>query len=188
MAKGVRSDAARNRERLLQVAVRLFAERGSDVPPAAVAKEAGVGVGTLYRHFPTREALVEAAYRSDLHGLCESVPGLVAEHGGAEALRLWLGRCVDHAITKRGMAGALRTVVVTSGWDPSADSRELLTAAVADLLAAGAADGTLREDLDPFDVLVGVTGVSLATGEYGDREQANRLLDLMLDSYRRRDT
>ena len=184
MASGVRSDALRNRERLLEVAVRLFAERGSDVSPAMVAKEAGVGVGTLYRHFPTRNALVEAAYRADLHRLCESAPGLIAEHGGAGALRVWLGRCVDHAITKRGMADALRTVV-TSDRDPSADSRDLLTAAVAELLAAGAADGTLREDLDPYDVLVGVTGVSLATGEYGDRKQANRLLDLMMDSYRR---
>jgi AcrR family transcriptional regulator len=178
-----RVDGQQNRERLLEAALRLFAAHGAGVAPTAVATEAGVGVGTLYRHFASREALIEAAYRADLDRLCDSVTDLLAEHFGAPALRMWLDRCVDHAIVKRGMADALRAI--TSGADPYTHSRERLTSAVAALLTAGAADGTLRPDLDPYDVLVAVTGVSLATGEYGNRDQAGRLLDLMMDSFTR---
>jgi AcrR family transcriptional regulator len=176
----VRADAQRNRQRLLEAAARAFAERGPDVPPQVIAKQAGVGVGTLYRHFPTREELIDAAYRSDLHRLCDAVPGLLAGRRAADATRTWMDRFIDHAITKRGMAEALRAVIA-SGADPYAESRELLTAAVGGLLAAGAADGSLRPDLDPDDVLISLSGVALATSEYGHREQAGRLLDLLMD-------
>jgi AcrR family transcriptional regulator len=158
----------RNRAIVVEAALRLFAEHGADVAPTTIAREAGVGVGTLYRHFPTREALVRAAYRSDLQRLCDAVPQLLRDNTGAGALRIWLDRCVDHAITKSGLADALRVVMV-SGVDPSADSRGMLTEAIDSLLDAGTKDGTLRSDLSADDVLVGVTGDSLATAQYGNR-------------------
>jgi AcrR family transcriptional regulator len=175
-----RSDAQRNRQRLLDAAVRVFAESGADVAPQAIAKEAGVGIGTLYRHFPTREAIIDAAYRSDLTRLCGGVPELLAERRAADAVRVWMNRFIDHAIAKRGMASALRAAIA-SGEDPYAESRALLTGAVSALLAAGAADGSMRSDLNPDDVLIGISGVALATAEYGNREQATRLLDLLVD-------
>ena len=176
----VRADAQKNRQRLLEVAVRALSEQGADVAPATIAKLAGVGVGTLYRHFPTREALIEAAYRSDLTRLCDTVPDLLAKHTAAQALRIWMGHCVDHAMTKHGMADALR-VVLASGVNLYAESRSLLTEAIAALLQAGAADGTLRADLDPFDVLIMLSGIPLAVGEWGTSQQVSRLLDLLMD-------
>jgi AcrR family transcriptional regulator len=176
----VRADAQKNRQRLLEVAVRALSEQGADVAPATIAKLAGVGVGTLYRHFPTREALIEAAYRSDLTRLCDTVPDLLAKHTAAQALRIWMGHCVDHAMTKHGMADALR-VVLASGVNLYAESRSLLTEAIAALLQAGASDGTLRADLDPFDVLIMLSGIPLAVGEWGTSQQVSRLLDLLMD-------
>jgi AcrR family transcriptional regulator len=176
-----RSDGRQNRQRLLEVAVRAFAEHGTDVAPATVARLAGVGVGTLYRHFPTRAAMVEAAYRGDLAVLCDSVPGLLAaEPSAASALRTWLERCVDHASTKNSMAGALSTAVASED-ELYSESRVLLTDAIAALLAAGAADASLRTDLSADDVLLAVSGVALATSAFGNRAQASRLLDLLLD-------
>jgi AcrR family transcriptional regulator len=176
----VRADAQRNRQRLLEVAVRAFAKRGANVAPQAIAKEAGVGVGTLYRHFPTREALVDAAYRSDLQRLCDAAPGLLADRLAVDATQVWMDQFIDHAFTKRGMADALQAVIA-SGADPYAESRELLTAAVNALLLAGAADGTLRADLGADDVLISLSGVALATSEFGHRAQARRLVKLLID-------
>jgi AcrR family transcriptional regulator len=175
----VRADGQENRRRLLEVAARAFAEQGAEVPPREIAKLAGVGVGTLYRHFPTREALVEAAYRNDLAQLCESVAELLAENTAAQALRIWMERCVDHALTKNGMAATLSAVVASEA-DLYAESRVLLTESVATLLRAGATDASLRADLDPDDVLLTVVGVSLATTGFGSRQQAARLLDLVM--------
>src|SRR3954466_8453911 len=90
----LRADARRNRDRLLAVAVRAFSTDGPEVTLEAVAREAGVGIGTLYRHFPTREALVEAAYRSELLRLCSAADELVSELPGDEALRTWMDRFV----------------------------------------------------------------------------------------------
>jgi AcrR family transcriptional regulator len=176
----VRADGQKNRQRLLDVAVQAFAEQGADVSPATIAKLAGVGVGTLYRHFPTRAALVEAAYRSDLAKLCDSVPGLLVDHSAASALRIWMERCVDHAATKSGMGAALGTAVASTG-ELNAESRALLTGAIAVLVESGAADGSLRTDLNPDDVLLSVAGIALATGDWGNRAQASRLLDLLMD-------
>jgi AcrR family transcriptional regulator len=175
-----RADGLKNRQRLLDVAIEAFAEQGADVAPATIAKLAGVGVGTLYRHFPTREALVEAAYRSDLARLCESVPGLLTDHSAAAALRIWMERCVDHAATKSGMGAALGTAVASEG-ELNAQSRALLTEAIAVLLESGASDGSLRTDLSPDDVLLSVAGIALATGDWGNRAQASRLLALLMD-------
>ena len=184
-ARPLRADARRNRDRLLAVAVRAFSHDGPDVPLEVIARDAGVGIGTLYRHFPTREALVEAAYRSELDRLCAAAPDLLAERPADAALRAWMDRFVDYMTTKRGMADALRALIA-SGGDPYAHSRDRLLEAVGRLLDAGAAAGTIRDDVPPEDVLAGLSGVTLAAGDPGRRDQAGRLLDLLLDGLRRR--
>ncbi|MET8156546.1 helix-turn-helix domain-containing protein [Sphaerisporangium sp. NPDC005289] len=179
----LRADAQRNRDRLLSAAVRAFAHDGPDVTLDAIAKDAGVGIGTLYRHFPTREALVEAAYRNELARLCDAVPGLLAALPPAGAMRDWMDRFLDYMTTKRGMAEALRAVIA-SGGDPYAHSRDRLVGAVEALLRAGAEAGTLRGDVAPADVLTALSGVTLAAGAPAQRDQAGRLLDLLLDALR----
>jgi AcrR family transcriptional regulator len=181
----LRADARRNRDRLLSVAVRAFSQDGPDVTLDSIAKEAGVGIGTLYRHFPTREALIEAAYRSELARLCDAVPDLLRDMPPDEATRTWMDRYLEYMTTKRGMADALR-VVIASGGTPYAQSRDRLITAITSLLQAGAASGALRADIEPADVLASLSGISLAAGEPAQRAQARRLLDLLMDGLRYR--
>lgn len=182
----MRADAQRNRERLLQVAVQAFARAdGTNVTLDAIARDAGVGIGTLYRHFPTREALVEAAYRNELARLCDAAPELLASMGADKALRTWMDRFVEYMTTKRGMADALHAVIA-SGGDPFSESRQRLVGAITALLQAGAAAGTVRSDVAPADVLASLSGVTLAAGDPSQREQAGRLLDLIMDGLRYR--
>ncbi len=144
----LRADAQRNRDRLLEVAVRAFSQEGPEVTLDAIAKDAGVGIGTLYRHFPTREALVEAAYRNELARLCDAVPELLRDltAGRGHSAR-WMDRFVDYMTTKRGMADALRAVIA-SGRNPYEQSRGQLIAAITTLLEAAGQAGTLRPDID----------------------------------------
>jgi AcrR family transcriptional regulator len=179
----LRADAQRNREQLLAAAVAAFSADGPEVTLESIARNAGVGIGTLYRHFPSREALVDAAYRSELARLCDSVPSLLESRPADQALRAWLELFGEYMTTKRGMADALR-MVIASGGDPFAESRDRLLAAFAGLLAAGAADGTLRDDVGAADVLASASGIWLAAGEPAQRAQARRLVDLLLDGLR----
>jgi AcrR family transcriptional regulator len=181
----LRADAQRNRDRLLAAAVRAFSVGGSDAPLDAIAKDAGVGIGTLYRHFPTREALVETAYRNELARLCDTVPELLATLPADEAMRTWMDRYIDYMATKRGMAEALRAVIA-SGGNPYEQSRSRLTAAIETLQSAGVAAGTVRADVTATDVLVSLSGVSLAAGDPAQRDLASRLLDLLMDGLRYR--
>ena len=180
----MRADAQRNREQLLAAAVAAFSrEDAAEVTLESVAKAAGVGIGTLYRHFPCRETLVDAAYRSELAWLCESVPGLLAAMPADRAMGTWMDLFIEYMTTKKGMSDALR-MVIASGGNPFAESRSRLLAAFSALLAAGAADGTLRADLDPADLLASMSGVSLVAATRAKREQAGRLLDLLMDGLR----
>jgi AcrR family transcriptional regulator len=181
----LRADARRNRDRLLEVAVRAFSQDGPDVTLDAIAKEAGVGIGTLYRHFPTREALVDAAYRSELARLCDSADDLLRELAPEKALRAWMDRFTEYMTTKRGMGDALRALIA-SGGDPFSESRTRMTSAISKLLAAGVAAGTVRRDVAPDDVLVSLSGVTLATADAEHRDQAGRVLDLLMDGLRPR--
>ncbi len=175
-----RADARRNRERLLEVAVRAFAHEGAVAPLDAIAREAGVGIGTLYRHFPTREALIEAAYRNELTRLCEATDDLLASSSPAVALREWMARFIAYMATKRGMADALRAVIA-SGGNPYEQSRARLLDAISALVTAGVASGVIRADVELIDILAGLSGVSLAAG---DSAQRDRLLDLLMDGLR----
>jgi AcrR family transcriptional regulator len=179
----LRADAQRNRDRLLDAAVHAFTTGGPDVTLEAIAKQAGVGIGTLYRHFPTREALIEAVYRNELAGLCASAEELLATEPPERALRDWMGNFVAYQSTKHGMADALRAVIA-SGGDPFAQSRTRVREAMDRLVKAGVAAGTIRDDVDPFDILVGTSGMGLATAE---PEQVSRLLDLLMAGLRTAD-
>jgi AcrR family transcriptional regulator len=179
----LRADAQRNREQLLEAAVRAFAHDGPDVTLDAIAKDAGVGIGTLYRHFPTREALVDAAYRNELARLCDSVADLLESEAPDVAMRAWMDLFVEYMTTKRGMADALRALIA-SGGNPFAESRTRMLDAISTLIRAGATVGAVRSDIDPTDVLASLSGVSLAAGEPAQRDQARRLLDLLMDGLR----
>ena len=107
----LRADAARNRQKLIDAASGQFAEAGTDVSLEAIAKRAGVGVGTLYRHFPTRDALVEAVYRNEVGQVCSAAEELLAEHSPQVALAEWVKRFAAYLVTKRGMADALHSMM-----------------------------------------------------------------------------
>jgi AcrR family transcriptional regulator len=185
--KTVRADAHRNRQRLLEVARRAFSSAGEDkVTLEAIAREAGLGIGTLYRHFPTREALIEAVYRAELSRLCASAGELLlADRNADAALRAWMDRFADYLAAKREMADALRAVIA-SGTITSSQAREQLSAAVRTMLDAGARDGTLRGDVRAEDVVASLVGVFLACGQPEQRDQAGRMLDLLMDGLRTR--
>ena len=178
----LRADAQRNRDRLLEVAAHAFAA-GEDPTLEAIAREAGVGIGTLYRHFPTREALVEAAYRNELARVCDSAAKLLADNPPDRAIRLWMDDFIDYLAAKQGMADALRAAVA-SGADPFAETLDKLATALGTLLHAGADAGLLRPDIDPFDVGFSLAGIALITSAPEQRERAGRLLDLLLDGLR----
>jgi AcrR family transcriptional regulator len=179
----LRADAQRNREQILVAAAHAFSTCGLETTLEGIAKNAGVGIGTLYRHFPTRELLIEAAYRNELAQVCDAAPELLDSMPPADAMRAWLGRFVDYMTRKMGMADALRAVIA-SGTNPYAQSLELLKGAINPLLAAGAASGDLRSDVSAEDLLASVSGIALATGK--DRAQADRALDLLMDGLRYR--
>ncbi|MEV4317547.1 TetR/AcrR family transcriptional regulator [Actinocrispum sp. NPDC049592] len=179
--KPLRADAQRNRDRLVEAAVRAFTA-SADVTLESIAKDAGVGIGTLYRHFPTREALIEAAYRNELTKLCDAAPELLRVKPADEALRSWLSAFVDYMATKHGMGDALKAVIA-SGGNPFEHSRARLSQAMSTLLEAAVAQGTVRGDVPAWDVVVSASGVSL-TSASGDPAQAGRLLDLLMDGLR----
>ena len=183
--KPLRADARRNRDRLLASASRLFVEQGLDATVDMIAKDAGVGMGTLYRHFPTREALIEAAYRTQLDAVCDAAAELVESVGAEEALRTWMDRFLDYVTTKMGMKDALHAVI-SSGGNPFAHSRQRLLDALTTLLAATGGAGVTRTDVSTEDVLLSLSGVALAAGAPERREQAGRMLDLLLDGLRYR--
>lgn len=179
-----RADARRNRERLLTAAAELFAERGLDAPLDEVAHRAGVGQGTLYRHFPNRNALVEGLIREDNATLCQRGDELAAEPDPVEALTAWLRAYVEHATRFRGLAESLRAAVGGAGHgDPLADCVERVQAIGDRLVDRAHQAGRLREDVtsaDAFDLAAAVAWIS----ENGRRniQQRDRLLSLLLDA------
>lgn len=181
--KTLRADAQRNRDKLLAAGLELFTTLGPTVSLETVAKEAGVGVGTLYRHFPTREALVEAVYLTELDRLHQSATDLLAGHEPDEALALWLDEFVDYAATKRGLSGALQAVIA-SGGDPFAQARGKLVGALTMLVEAGQRAGTIRADVDADDVLLAGSGIFHMPEGPDWRQRARKLLGLVMDGLR----
>jgi AcrR family transcriptional regulator len=182
-SRAPRADAVRNRERLIEAATRVFGSGRPQASLEAVAREAGVGIGTLYRHFPTREALFEAVYRREVDQLGDLAEELAREAAPVEALRAWLHANIGLAATKRGMIEALQLVV--SG-ELKAYSFERLTSALALLLDRGAATGELRADISPEDLLRTLVGTFYADGPSDWQASALRIVDVFVDGLRPR--
>jgi AcrR family transcriptional regulator len=178
----MRADAKENHDRVLEVAARAFAREGTGTSLKAIAREAGVGIGTVYRRFPTREALVEAVYRQEVDRLCASAAELAGQQPGAVALRAWMEAFVDFMGAKRGLGETLRAVLTSD--DDKQQTRDQLRAAIAVLLAAGEADGGIRAGIEPNDLLLALGGITLIAAEEWQRDLASRLLDLLLDGVR----
>ncbi|MFE4869766.1 TetR/AcrR family transcriptional regulator [Streptomyces sp. NPDC056682] len=182
-AQQLRADAARNREIVLAAATRAFAASDTEPSMRAIARQAGVGVATVYRHFPTREALVDAVYRDQVVRLTGGAHELVAAHPPAHALRLWMDLFGDWVATKHGMTDTL-LAMIDSGEISLAHTRQELLSAISTILDAGAAAGDIRADARAEDVSAGILGMLAVAAKSGDPAQARRLLDLLMDGLR----
>lgn len=178
-----RADAIRNRERVLEAAKAVFSAGGPEASLEAVARKAGVGIGTLYRHFPTREALFEAVYRREVQQLSELAEQLKSEADPVEALRRWLRSNVEFVATKKGMSAALALAVQSSS-ELTAFSFERLTRAVGALLDRAVAAGEIRSDISPEDILRALVGMCYLHDQPGWQNSVVRLLDVFVDGLR----
>ena len=178
-----RADSTRNRQRLVDAAKAGFAEVGLQVSLEDVARRAGVGIGTLYRHFPTRDDMVEAVYRREVEQLAEAVPTLVETLPAGEALHRWMHLFVDYIATKRLIAPSLAAVANRA---PTlyASSSELISQAMATLVRRAIAAGDVRKDIDPSDLLRALIGVSYGNPNEGWEASARRLIDILMDGLR----
>jgi AcrR family transcriptional regulator len=178
-----RSDAQQNRDRILEVAKAAFTRSGADASLDDIAKQAGVGPGTLYRHFPTRDALIEAVYHTEVERLAAAQRELSANLTPIEALRAWMMLFVDYIATKQIIASALNSVV----GGPSRlydSSRVQVAGAINTLVKTAMKSGDIRKDLEPFDLLRALIGVShIATGPDW-QESARRLVDILIKGSR----
>jgi AcrR family transcriptional regulator len=178
-----RADATRNRERVLEAAKTVFSAGGPDASLEAVAKRAGVGIGTLYRHFPTREALFEAVYRREVEQLSELAEQLKSAASPVDALRRWLKSNIEFVATKKGMITALALVVQGSS-ELYAYSFDRLTKAVGTLLDRAVAAGEIRADISPEDVLRALIGMCYMHEQPGWQSTVLRLMDVFIDGLR----
>ncbi|MEV4756941.1 helix-turn-helix domain-containing protein [Micromonospora sp. NPDC049559] len=180
----MRADARRNRERLVAAAREAFTEHGPDAALDEIARRAGVGPGTLYRHFPNRESLLGAVYRGDIEALAEAAEELAAAHPPEEALGRWLGLQLEYARQKRGLTAALKSALAADGetldW-----CRTTLRGALGMLLERAQAEGLIRPDVEPTELLRLVHAVAVASEP--EPGQAERLLSFVLDGLRSRD-
>ena len=180
-----RADAQRNRQLLLNAALSAFAQHGTQASLDAIARDAGVGIGTLYRHFPTREALALAAYQYDVQRLCETANELLLTLLPDAALRAWLAHFSDYIITKRGMSDVLRGMLTDP--QPFYDElnvRERILSAVTLLLDRGTVTGLLRDDIGSEVVLLAMIGLWYVSAKPTTPHQMSRLLDLLVDGLR----
>ena len=182
-ARKPRADAVRNRERVLESAKAIFSAGGADASLEAVARHAGVGIGTLYRHFPTREALFEAVYRREVEQLSELADDLAGEPEPVEALRRWLRSNVEFVATKKGMVAAL-ALAAHGMSELQAFSSARLTKAVGSLLDGAIASGEIRSDISPTDVFRALIGMCYMNDQPGWQASVVRLLDVFVDGLR----
>jgi AcrR family transcriptional regulator len=178
-----RTDAQRNRERILEVAKEAFTRFGASASLDDIAKEAGVGAGTLYRHFPTRDALIEAVYRTEVEKLATAERRFAAAMSPIEALRAWMLLFVDYIATKQIIASALSAYV----GGPSKlyeGSRPQIQGAIDTLVKRAIKNGDIRRDLDAFDLLRALIGVSHVASGPDWQPSARRLVDILITGSR----
>ncbi|WP_208753071.1 TetR/AcrR family transcriptional regulator [Bradyrhizobium genosp. SA-3] len=178
-----RADAVRNRERVLEAAKTVFSAGGPEASLEAVAKRAGVGIGTLYRHFPTREDLFEAVYRREVEQLGELAEQLKNAKDPVDALRRWLRSNVEFVATKKGMSAALALTFQSSS-ELAAFSMDRLTKAIGSLLDRAVAAGQMRGDVSPEDLLRAFFGMCYMHDQPGWQASVLRLLDVFVDGLR----
>lgn len=179
-----RVDAQRNRDRILEVAKRAFTRYGAEASLDDIAKQAEVGAGTLYRHFPTRDALIEAVYRSEVEKLAAAGRSFAAAMPPMEALRSWMLLFVDYIAAKHIIAPALNSVV----GGPSRlyeDSRSLIHGTMDALVKRAKKSGEVRKDVDASDLLMAVIGVSFVGSGRDWEQSARRLVDILIAGSRR---
>ncbi len=175
----VRADARRNVDALLGAAKAVFLDSGVDAPVRAVADRAGVGIGTVYRHFPTRADLIAAVFRHEVDACADAAAALAAAREPADALRRWVGRYVDFLRAKRGLAAALQSGDPAYGSLPDYFVTRLRPA-LAGLLDAAAAAGAVRRDVDPGDLLWAVASLCSSQRD-PDPASSRRMVGLLLD-------
>ena len=182
-APPMRADARRSHDRLLAAATAAFAENGADAPLEDIARRAGVGIGTLYRHFPTRLDLQEAVFRTQVSAVCAQGEELAGSPSAGEAFAGWLRVLATYLVTKRGLAHAL---IAARGQNSEVISTcsQTMRDTAGRLLERAQQAGAVRQDLTPMDVMMLVHGVVVATER--TPEQADRLLSLTLDGLRAR--
>jgi AcrR family transcriptional regulator len=174
-----RADAQRNRERILQIAKRAFTRSGADISLDDVARQAGVGAGTLYRHFPTRDALLEAVYRTEVEKLAAAEKEFSERMPPIEALRAWMLLFVEHIATKQLIAPALNTLIGGPSKLFESSSNQIKSAIHA-LVERAIESGDIRPDLDPLDLLRALIGVSNVASVPDWPESARRLVQILL--------
>jgi AcrR family transcriptional regulator len=187
LARKPRADALRNRERVLEAAKTVFSSGGADASLEAVARCAGVGIGTLYRHFPTRETLYEAVYRREVEQLGELAEQLKNEPEPVDALRRWLSCNVEFVATKKGMSAALALAAQASP-ELRSYSFDRLTRAASALLDRAVAAGAIRGDVSAEDLIRALVGMCYMHDQPGWQHTVLRLLDVFVDGLRLRDS
>jgi AcrR family transcriptional regulator len=180
-----RADALRNRDLLLEAAKSVFSAGGPEASLEAVARTAGVGIGTLYRHFPTREALFEAVYRHEVQQLADLAERLKKETRPIEALRQWMRSIVKFVATKKGMSTAL-ALAVSKDSDLVSYSSDRLTRAIGLLLEQAIAACEVRSDVSPEDLLRAIVGMCYTHDQPGWQKNVLRLVDIFVDGLRNR--
>ncbi len=178
-----RADARRNRDGLLEAAKAAFAEVGSEASLEEIARRADVGIGTLYRHFPTRDAIVEAVYRREVQQLADAAPRLADSLPPAEALRAWMRVFIDYIAAKKVIAPALKSLV-EAGSTLYADSSARINGAIALLVERAQACGDIRPDADSADLLRALIGFAYVNSAPDWEASALRLIDLLIDGLR----
>ena len=178
-----RADARRNRESLLEAAKAAFAEVGAEASLEEIARRAGVGIGTLYRHFPTRDAVVEAVYRREVQQLADAAPRLIESLPPVEALRAWMELFIDYVAAKRVIAPALKSLV-GGGSALYADSSARINQAMALLVERAQATGDIRPSANSADLLRALIGFAYVNSAPDWEASARRLIDLMIDGLR----
>jgi AcrR family transcriptional regulator len=183
VARKPRADALRNRDRLLDAARTVFSAGGPEASLESVARTAGVGIGTLYRHFPTREALFEAVYRHEVQQLADLAERLKKEARPTEALRQWLRSIVKFVATKKGMSTALALAIAKDS-DLVSYSSDRLTRAIGLLLEQAIVAGEIRSDVRPEDLLRAIVGMCYTHDQPGWQKNVLRFVDIFVDGLR----